>query len=385
MVNQTSLIFSVFLASATLTLASCGSSAKNNDRTAAPSAMSALDVAAESLGIQSKSPEAIYGGKIGNYPILMQIAESDSKYYYIKFRKYIDLEYEKKKDKIYLKSELTGDSFVLTGQGGILRGTMTTASGKNLPVALSQRKLEKEFSDPALNDTSLNALDKILLSGSKFEPTKEKTIEKYKLQFLVEKSSGAEFPRFIAGLNPSTLRRINAELRRIHYETVLFLASSCSEANSSISEPFVGDGVISFAQLNSYDCGGAHPNFGEVGFTVSLSTGQEVSQEQLQIGGVGAAGASWTKIESDDFPSKLVGLLNMLHPDSMKRPSDDDSCDYSDPDAWQSPQWYITKEGVRFIPNFPAAQRACNLEEFATVPLKFVRIPLQADGTMPGQ
>ena len=147
----------------------------------------------------------------------------------------------------------------------------------------------------------------------------------------------------------------------------------------------MGDGVISFAQLSSYYCGGLHPNFGEVGFTMSLSTGQEVSQEQLQIGGVGAAGASWTKIKSDDFPSKLVGLLNMLHPDSMKRPSDDDSCDYNDPDAWQSPEWYITKEGVRFIPNFPAAQRACNLEEFATVPLKFVRIPLQADETMVGQ
>lgn len=112
--------------------------------------------------------------------------------------------------------------------------------------------------------------------------------------------------------------------------------------------------LIGFEVFSSWFCGGAHPDFGGVGYLLNLNTGKSYDLDDIY------------KIDSET----IYNLINER--EHFEKPaSDDDYCDYTDLEYWDSPRWTISKEGFYFTPYFYRAARSC--EEAFLVPFSKLR------------
>lgn len=123
--------------------------------------------------------------------------------------------------------------------------------------------------------------------------------------------------------------------------------------------------VVSLSIFTSYDCGGAHPDFGDAPLTLDVRSGKPLGLEDLLWVGDGPAfhyrETREHKPDEDSvnfdvfsqyrnryFAPWLVEQWRRIVPEMLPEPADDFECTYADPDMWDFPSWYLNEDGIVF-------------------------------------
>lgn len=335
------------------------------------------------LTLPAKAQDKTYylQGSIGNYPIAMRITcynDTDcagSRYYYRKTMKDIVLDGEKKGNHFTIGTskynEDAHEMFDLQQQAD-QSFTGTWSSGKKkLPVKLQaintasisnpfkSIKIEKDLLDDPyeyLRATSLGFVkDSVTKQGNK------------ELVWFHEKASAVSFFRLGNGFSPLQLQKTNAQLDQVHLESALSQLSCSGPWGGSIDFTvhigYLDENLLGFDIFSSWDCGGAHPDFGGKGYLLELNTGHRFDIDDILAFDASVTTEArsgfdaFSKYRGDFFAPKLLALMDKAH--HFKEPKSDDDCSYTEAELWVFPAWQYSTEGISFIPGFPRVMRAC--------------------------
>lgn len=290
------------------------------------------------------------------------------------------------------------EKFTLTKANGIFKGTWENAKGKKLPVSLAPIKPENNPNPynhiPLVEKYRKTDLYEYVRSGLvQFQDDSTSTFTGKTLRWVHEKH-GATFGFYLGSdFDPAVQKRINPKLEAILFQNVMdqlgcssgFDYSSGNNIEYDVTPNFLNKNLLSFTIWSSYYCGGAHPDFGKMGYLFDLNNGKEYDLEDVLVFDPSVAkyeenGSSesfnrFTTYRTDYFAPKLIELLltnKQIHPaDPEGNPDEEDSCNelYLDPQSWTFASWEFTGKGIVFYASVFRAARACETEGF-TIPFK---------------
>lgn len=367
-------------------------------------------IALLSLPALAEEPPVVYAGTLGKTSIVVELDlnkpdEVTGRYFYQKYRR--DLPLNGTLDGQELKLQEGLDDFddtprpelsLTKDQNGGWQGSWTNPQGKTLMVKLQPAQLPAAPAD----DNYLSSLahtepyEFLRLSGLQLTAGKSENFMGYQLQWWTEPQSKITLFEIASGYPEAELHAINQKLRTRLWQEVsgwhaCMLGASRfgqGEYQQTVTPKYLSSDVVSISIFTSYDCGGAHPDFGEAPINMNAKTSESLTLEDVLWVGEGAPfhylnaedGVSTGKndVDFDTFAQYretkwapwLVKQLTQAYPQEMKKPTEesDDDCDYSQPGIWQFPAWYFTAKGLYFDPTFARVQRSCEGPDWAILP-----------------
>lgn len=310
-------------------------------------------------------------------------------YFYQSSLKDIKLEGKMKDDNnftFYFKpNETVVEKFYLKKSENNFDGFWYDAKDKKLPVHLEpvnfanyKSNLEIRFDDEKLNLVKFKFLD--------FKKQKTTTYKNKEFIWYSEKHCDSDFFRLGNNFSDKNKAVINPILEEIHVQNTLsqlncsssFEYSNGQGVESTTTINFLNTNLLGFETFNSWDCGGAHPDFGGSGYLIDLNNGKNYEIDEILAfdKSVTIEKSKTTKNDSDFtafskyrhtyFAPKLLELITSI--EHFKKPETDDDCDYTNVEFWDFVSWSYTEKGITFTPYFPRVNRAC--EEPFLVPFE---------------
>jgi hypothetical protein len=341
--------------------------------------------ACEAMATDAGSTTQVYEGAVGTAPIVMALErfsgdDAVSGHYFYRGKWFdIDLDGESKKGVVKLESRATGDKVSLKPDGAGFAGSLTTAKGKTLPVALHAVGPESAGAVPAEASEGFDLYEKLRIAGLALKPDKVETIAGRSIRWHVEPKSGLRLFRIESGYSAPAMDAMNKTLTRIQWREIsdyfgcLSSEGGPGDEDSKSNTPYLSDTYVSFAWSSSWDCAGAaHPDFGTEGHSFDARSGREIALDDLLKFGKGPTSKpdsdAWLDYRSKTFAPALVALLKRFHPKQMATQKRDDDCNYADPEVWSFPAWYLTAKGLYVGASFPRVARVCDNPEWSTIP-----------------
>jgi hypothetical protein len=337
-------------------------------------------------------------GQIGKSKIYLELENSETyhtaKYFYQKSLKNILLEGTKKNDTLVLEvnqEDKIVEKFELINSGTTsFDGFWFNEKGEKLPVTLNSIDFSIYKPNPKLNINT--KLDLIKLSLLSFKQDSISKFQGKKILWYSEKHCNSPFFRLGDNFTEKTKAVINPILELIQIENTLSQLNCTSRFEYNTGNgieytptiTFLNTKLLGFTIFSSWYCGGAHPDFGSIGYLLDLTTGKSYSIDDIlafdksvtteKKGGLDA----FSKYRTTFFAPKLVSLINDTK--HFKKPDEEtDGCDYTDLDSWNFPSWSYTPKGIEFTPYFYRAARSC--EEPFLVP--FTKLENHKNKTFP--
>lgn len=342
------------------------------------------------------APE-VFSGTLGKQPIVVEIdadgSEASGRYFYEKFHKDLPLAGTLKGDELALDE---GDRFadgpkaqlLLKRSGDGWAGQWLGANGKHLPVTLARAQVPPlaEGAGAFMAEQREKApYDYLRLLQTPLKPGKQGSFMGYRLQWLDEPVTGLSMPQLSSGYTDAQRQQLNAMLRdRLLAEVVTWHSCQATggehfDYTQTVAPTYFSASVISLNISTGYDCGGAHPDAGDSGLSLSVETGQELALEDVIWAGDGAARHFEEGSDSKDFQALsqyreetfvpwLLKTFKRLYPGDMKAPKSEDDCDYTDAQVWNFPSWHLTEKGLYLGPYFARVMRACEAPEWPVLP-----------------
>lgn len=361
-------------------------------------------------------PASLYTGTLGRHAVVVELtpdadAQMRGRYFYTRHR--VDLELDGKTSGPAHLELLEGPegnaprpSWTLDRQpdGGWL-GSWRRPDGTTLPVRLQPAHPAPPPAGaiPYLRQLSeRHPYEYLRLAGLSLRPDRRDRFMGHTLQWWVQPESGITLFEIIDGYPDAVRRRLNRVLMgRLWQEVESSYACSSNPFGKGSYEQTVAPGLltdrlVSVSVFTSYDCGGAHPDFGDSPINLDARTAQPLALEDLVWIGQGkplhyidvddgaggadsqaeAPGAAsfddWSDYREKVFAPWLVEQWKRLY-STETEPSDDD-CDYADPGVWQFVSWSMEPEGIVLGPSFARAMRVCEAnDDWSVLPWRVVR------------
>lgn len=335
------------------------------------------------FGATASDSARVFEGTVGAAPIVMSLDISedsaDGSYFYSGKWFDIDLSGDVKKGVLQLESRATGDKLILKPSGAGYVGTLTTSKRKTVPVEL--RAIGTEAAKDSSSDSEkLNLYEKTRVRGLALKPERTETVAGKTIRWYVEPASGVRLFRLESGYPTTSMDSMNKSMAQIQWREVsdYFACLGAdgragSEIKMQAGQPNFSDAHVSFALNSNWNCAGAaHPDFGITGHVFDARTGKELSLDDLLKFGKSPAPEQnsdpWYDYRSKTFAPALVSLLKRLYPKEMKKPRQEDACDYTDPQVWSFPTFYLTAKGLYVGAGFPRFARVCDNPEWSVIP-----------------
>jgi hypothetical protein len=328
-------------------------------------------------------------GKIDKYPIIMELSSYDTsysaRYFYVNQKKDIDL-YGSIDDKGNIKVAFTKLAEDDPTEWFELKKSATGYSGnwqtrkKNLPVTLTQTTVEK-YNNPYAYLPGIKKLKKespyeyVKAASFSFIKTRDSKEGIAEFEWYREKYSGIELPRVKNGYSLQALKKINDVLLEKHLlesqDYLSCMSEPTHEYNLNISTVFAHKSILSIEIFTSYECGGAHPDFGSEGLNFDGVSGNLLKLDDVisfsKTKPPPEGSDAWDTYREEVFAPAVVELFKKIYPDEMKA-SEDEGCDYSDEYIWHFPSWHFTEKGLYLGAIFGRAARNCDDPEWSIIP-----------------
>ncbi len=322
------------------------------------------------FGILSISADDIQAyGKLGNLDIHILLSDygdtCDMRYYYdsqlmdiqmgecnVNENGYtIDLDHHEGQEE---------EHFMLTKIGNKLKGSWHQNSKTSLQVLLDITPLcYTKYRE-----------DHLTFKRSKIE----KSADEKQIVWMQEVHSDVEYPR--VEFDTNKYQKLNQRLEEEHKNFALNHLTCTSSHNygsgmetTSIEVEFLSDDFISISSLESYYCGGAHPDFSSYGSLIELKSGTRYEIDEILAfdvippkyiwGDSGEAFSAYAKYRNEHFAPKIKKLVFESQGWDPNEKVDPDDCDYTDEELWDFPSWYATEKGLAITPIFARAMRCC--------------------------
>ncbi|MEB0041303.1 hypothetical protein [Pseudomonas sp. MH10] len=349
-------------------------------------------------------------------PIVLELdlsdpAEISGRYFYEKYHADLALSGVQEGKELTLAEGMDDDSGKIlpeidlhqTAQDGWQgQWTVPGTEGKTLKVVLT----EKQFAPPPADaEPGWQAIfkkspyDYLRLRDMSLQPGKVQTFMGYTLQWWTEPESKVSMFEVTSGYPPQQGKLINQQLRArlwdevVSYHACLLQGSRFgADFQQTVTPELLSPAIVSVSVFTRYDCGGAHPDFGDTPLNLDATTGKPLSLEDVLWVGDGnpfhyedhqssneqdASSVSFdtfAEYRSKQFAPWLVGQLQAAAPVGMKTPNAEyeDNCDFNDPDIWDFPAWYFKPKGLYFGPSFARVMRACEGPDWSVLPYSAV-------------
>lgn len=287
------------------------------------------------------------------------------------------------------------------------QGEWRSPQGKVLPLQLTQAHPTAAAGEDAYLATLADSdpYEYLRLHGLRLQRDKPQTVMGYAIQWWREPQSGIRLFEILSGYPPAQLEALNRQLRaRLWQEVVDYHACQLGasrfgqgEFSQTVTPTLLSPAVVSVSVFTSYDCGGAHPDFGDAPLNLNAQTGEKLALEDVLWLGEGKpfhylyeennfydggqdTNETTDSVSFDDYAAYrshtlapwLVRQFQTLYPEQMAVPAeeDEDGCNFSDPEIWNFPAWYFTPQGIWFGPSFARVMRACEGESWSVLPWK---------------
>lgn len=319
-------------------------------------------------------------GNIGKSKIYLTIEENESdiiaSYFYQNSLKDILLEGTRNGSHFTLEfkdimTSKTNEKFDLTKvTTGNFKGFWSNSKNKKIPIEL----YPIHFSNykPSANFKFENETDKIKMTFLQFKQESTTTYNGKQFIWYSEKHCNSKFFRIGNNFPEKTKSIINPILTTLHLQNTLaqlncssrFEYNTGSGIENSISINYLNSNVLGFTIFSSWDCGGAHPDFGGSGYLLDLNNGKQYELDEIiafdksatteKKGGFEA----FSNYREKYFAPKLFSLIN--ENEHFKKPkNEDEDCDYTELDIWDFVSWNFTEKGIEFTPYFARVARSC--------------------------
>ncbi|PKE33113.1 hypothetical protein CWS43_04275 [Rahnella sp. AA] len=372
-------------------------------------------IALFSLPALAEEPPVVYSGTLGKTNIVVELDlnkpdEVTGRYFYQKYR--LDLPLNGSLDGQDLKLQEGLDDFddtprpelsLTKTENGGWQGSWTDPKGKTLPVTLQPAQLPATAADDSYLSSliHIDPYEYLRLSALQLKAGKSENLMGYQLQWWTEPQSKISLFEIVSGYPEAGLQAINQKLRARLWQEVsswhaCMLGASRfgqGEYQQTVTPEYLSPEVVSVSVFTSYDCGGAHPDFGEAPVNLNAKNAETLTLEDVVWVGDGApshylnaedrALTGKNDVDFDTFAQYrakkwapwLVKQLTAAYPQQMQKPTDEseDDCDYSDPSVWQFPAWYFTPQGLYFDPTFARVLRSCEGPEWSVLPWSAIK------------
>ncbi|MFT3793546.1 hypothetical protein [Flavobacterium sp.] len=283
------------------------------------------------------------------------------------------------------------EQFTLTEKADLsLVGTWKGKNGKSLAVSLhptSYSYLSEKYNwlDYDKDDQPFDLAKAELLS---FRKDSTSTFKGQKIDWYTETHCAAPMFRLVDGFPKKERDIVNQKLQRIHYQLAINQLGCASRYDYSdgkgmeisIEMGYLDQNLLGFEINCFYYCGGAHPDVWHAGNLIDMHNGYEYGLDEIlefdpsaqQIAGNDER--RW-EYRENYFAPKLYALLNQEY--HFKKPAispegqEQDPCDYTELEYWESVSWAFTTKGINFTPYFYRLARNC--EEPFLVPFELLR------------
>jgi hypothetical protein len=290
-----------------------------------------------------------------------------------------------------LKLEETADGW---------QGEWQSPQGKKLPVKLSEAKL------PAPDSATLPLIaalrngepyEYLRLQGLRLKPTKKENFMGYDLQWWTEPETKISLFSVESGLAKDDQQRVNQQLLGRLWNEVISYHSCQLDGGENVefmqqAEPkMISPAVVSLNISTSYYCGGAHPDFGDSPLNIDVKTGHPLSLEDVLWVGEGKpllhaerdslgdkplssdeSNARYQYVSKELVPW-VIQQFTALYPTQMKKPTQEDDCNFTDESVWGASPWYFTAKGLYLGAYFARVQRSCDRPDWSILPYSVVR------------
>ncbi|MFJ2486958.1 hypothetical protein [Pseudomonas sp. NPDC087639] len=354
----------------------------------------------------------VFTGTLGKTPIVVELnteqpGEVTGRYFYEKYHRDLPLSGALQGNTLTLTegNNRYGDDKPLptlklqeTGNGW--QGEWQSPKGKKLQVNLTEAKLPALPANAVPVIASLpngEAYEYLRLQGLKLKPTKKENFMGYTLQWWTEPETKISLFSVESGLPKDDQQRVNQQLLgRLWLEVISYHGCQLQGGENvefmQQAEPkMISPAVVSLNISTSYYCGGAHPDFGDSPLNIDVKTGHPLSLEDVLWVGEGkpllhaerdslgdkplseAESDARYQYESKELVPWIIKQLTALYPTEMKKPTQEDDCDFTDESIWGSSPWYFTEKGLYLGAYFARVQRSCDRPDWSVLPYSLVK------------
>jgi len=349
----------------------------------------------------------VFTGTLGKMPIVVELNTRDAsevtgRYFYEKFHRDLELSGTLADKTLTLNegNNRYGDdkplpTLTLKQTASGWQGDWKSPKGKTLPVQLTEAKLPAPAADALPFIAALPKTDPyeyLRLQGLKLKPGKKETFMGYGLQWWSEPESKVSLFSVESGYPKADQDRVNQQLlgrlwsEAIDYYGCQLRGGENAEFQQGATPTFMSPEVVSLNISTGYDCGGAHPDFGDSPLNLDVHTGRVLALSDVLW--IGEAEKPSTTTDSDTRASQqrdvlvpwLIQQFAALYPEEMKKPAegDEDSCDYTDENIWGYSNWHFTAKGLYLGAYFARVQRSCDSPDWSVLPYSLVKQHLGA-------
>lgn len=354
----------------------------------------------------------VFTGTLGKMPIVLELNttqqdEVTGRYFYEKYHRDLELSGSLQDSTLNLVegNNRYGDDKPLptlkleeTANGW--QGEWQSPQGKKLPVKLAEAKLPAPTSATLPFVAALpndEPYEYLRLQGLKLKPAKKENFMGYELQWWTEPETKISLFSVESGLSKDDQQRVNQQLLGRLWNEVISYHSCQLRGGENVefmqqAEPkMISPAVVSLNISTSYYCGGAHPDFGDSPLNIDVKTGHPLSLEDVLWVGEGKpllhaerdslGDKPLSEAESDAryrYVSKelvpwIIQQFTALYPTEMKKPAQDDDCDFTDESIWGTTPWYFTDKGLYLGAYFARVQRSCDRPDWSILPYSVVK------------
>lgn len=354
----------------------------------------------------------VFTGTLGKMPIVLELNttqqdEVTGRYFYEKYHRDLELSGSLQDSTLDLVegNNRYGDDKPLptlrleeTANGW--QGEWQSPQGKKLPVKLAEAKLPAPTSATLPFVAALpndEPYEYLRLQGLKLKPAKKENFMGYDLQWWTEPETKISLFSVESGLSKDDQQRVNQQLLGRLWNEVISYHSCQLRGGENVefmqqAEPkMISPAVVSLNISTSYYCGGAHPDFGDSPLNIDVKTGHPLSLEDVLWVGEGKpllhaerdslGDKPLSEAESDAryrYVSKelvpwVIEQFTALYPTEMKKPAQDDDCDFTDESIWGTTPWYFTDKGLYLGAYFARVQRSCDRPDWSILPYSVVK------------
>ena len=331
-------------------------------------------------------------GTLGNLPIYMAFEDytqlgnsqdneiTDVRYFYTTSLKDIVLRGNKVGNQFSFENDDEKIILVKNKKGEFTGTWENKKNQKKLAVNLS-RNIIQEKNEPLqqkyeIIDSLIKSNDVYTYSKVGYIKLKRDSVATYKGKEFVwfsEEHCSAPYFRLGNGFSKKQLETINPILDNLHMQNILGQLSCSTEYNYSegngiettIDLTYLDQNLLGFEDFSSWDCGGAHPDFGGTGYLLDLNSGKSYDINDIlafdksvtteEKGGFDA----YSDYQEKYFAPNIVKLMINQH-DFTESTDEEDVCDYTEEEYWDFPSWSYTEQGIYFTPHFYRAARGCD-------------------------
>jgi hypothetical protein len=365
-----------------------------------------------SCALHAADDPQVFTGMLGKMPIVVELDFSKSddvsgRYFYQKYRLDLPLTGSVSDQELDLQegiddfSDKPRPGMTLNKKGNGWEGVWKNPQGKTFDIAFYPAQITPPKPDSDAFWTELyheTPYDYLRLQGMALKKGKQQEFMGYTLQWWSEPLSKISLFEIVSGYAPEKLSALNELLRArlwnevISYHQCMLGASRFGgDYVQTVTPEMLTPSLVSVSIFTRYDCGGAHPDFGDAPLNIDVNSGQPLALEDVlwvgkdqpfhylyededEDGGNNTTDFdTFSNYREKEFSPWLVAQLTKLVPTEMKKPQSDEDCDYTDPGIWNFSSWYFTPKGIAFDPYFARVMRSCEGTEWSVLPYSVIR------------